>query len=296
MSRNHATRLVKVGATLVSAVLFLTVSGCSDQNAAQNVTIHVQKDRSRMVLPLDPYQLLPSAFEGYAIDIASVDCMRARGYDNLQMIPYNFTAPQRKTFNGLTRIFDVTVAQEFGYRWDKPTEYDYDLVLQRDQAMGTEMIDALVECNNQAYKDLDLPQPEDWVGQSTFSLDPDDAPSVRAAGAKWHECMASLGLADLVDGPWAGIPSPTLEEKWDFSEHEDGTPGMFDKPTPEEVTVATQDAKCQESSGYAEAYYNAWWDQQVEYIKDHWRELENERAALAHKRQVLEGVIAAYEK
>ncbi|WP_336248723.1 hypothetical protein [Stomatohabitans albus] len=80
----------------------------------------------------------------------------------------------------------------------------------------------------------------------------------------WKECMKPLGIPDLPDNPLE-MPSNSLIMKW-FGEREPDF-SQRSTPSPEELTVATHDAQCRQTSGFYRTYYDVQWGYLQEYVR-----------------------------
>jgi hypothetical protein len=118
-------------------------------------------------------------------------------------------------------------------------------------------------------------------------------PAVREAAERWVQCMQPLGFSDLPDGPNAdggGTPTPSMMEAYTgvpYNATFDGAaPEQTAQQKAEEIRIATFDAECQESTGYAQALYDAEWDRQVSVVRENEETLTSlldEKAAYEEK-------------
>ena len=81
-------------------------------------------------------------------------------------------------------------------------------------------------------------------------------PAVLKAGKRWHECMRPQGVADLPPDP-RGMPSPSVTKRFALDVITEESILQGPKVSAEEIALATADAECQESSGYAQKLYDA---------------------------------------
>ena len=86
-------------------------------------------------------------------------------------------------------------------------------------------------------------------------------PSVKAAVARWHSCMLPLGIPDLPEFP---LNAATDSQRARF--HPLRVDGAA---SPAEITEAVFDAKCMDSSGFSNAYYQASLTYQLEAMVKH---------------------------
>jgi hypothetical protein len=112
-------------------------------------------------------------------------------------------------------------------------------------------------------------------------------PAVVAAAERWVACMQPLGFTDLPSSPYGedgGMPTVSMAAS--FGEIYDGkTNEQTPEQEAEEIRLATFDAECRESSGYAQALYDAEWERQTTVVA------ENEDALATFLEEK-----AAYEK
>lgn len=80
-------------------------------------------------------------------------------------------------------------------------------------------------------------------------------PAVARAATAWRTCMAASGLTDLPSGP-EGMPTESMRV---LKVDGDQVSPLSDEVGAAEVAVAERDVRCQRSSGYRQALYDAEW-------------------------------------
>ncbi|MDR1442015.1 MAG: hypothetical protein LBJ02_06470 [Bifidobacteriaceae bacterium] len=269
------------------------VGACDGGGTAAEPQILAVKDQSHWTLPLDPYLAPHWAFELYAVDLLAEECMTARGLSENPMIPYDPNAPDPATHNGAgRRLFDPEIAAVYGYRWDPPLKYDRLRALELNATMGQEIAEAQTACEQQVYKGLDIERQDDWVLGTTASFAPKADQVVVEAARKWHDCMGDLGVTDLPATP-SEFPTTELWARWGLDDQsgDGGDDPMYDSPVPEEIDYAVKDAGCQESSGWAQAYYEVEWRLQAEYVEKNFGKLEKQRAENESRVKLFKSII-----
>lgn len=111
---------------------------------------------------------------------------------------------------------------------------------------------------------------------------------------RWRTCMEPYGISDLPEAPHE-MPSRSMEERFGLMGSGARVPTSTSQgsASPEEIRVATGDAKCRQSSGYAKALYEAEVSQQSELIASNRDALERARAANARHAKRVRSVIAS---
>jgi hypothetical protein len=285
-------KLSRLAGFLALAVGSGLAPGCASSTSPQDVELLVAKDRAHWALPLDPYLAPHWAFEMYAVDLLSGDCMRDKGLAENPMIPYDPDAPDAATHNSSgRRLFDADIAARYGYRWASPLKYDRLRALELNMTIDQATASAQSACEEDAYERLGIEPSEDWVAREAFRFDPAQDEAVVGAAALWRECMGELGLPDLPQDPHQ-MPPVGLADEWGLNDDSgDGDP-LYEPPVPDEVDLAVKDAACQESSGWAQAYYEAEWVAQEAYVRDNFDRLEKQRAENESRQKLFRSIIA----
>jgi hypothetical protein len=275
------------------AVLVTGFSGCAGTTDPSDVRLLATADRDRWVLPLDPYYAPHWAFEMYAVDLSAVDCMEAKGFLDVPMIPYDPNAPDPATHNAVgRRLFNPDVAAQFGYRWALPLKYDRLRAMELNRTLDSATASALQECEAEAYERLGIDQADDWVAGAAASLSPEKDQAVVDAGLRWRECMSDLGISGLPTNPYE-FPTPEWSQRWGLDGDSDGGEDpTFGSPNPEEIDYAVKDAQCRDSSGWTETFYTVEWALQEEYVRENFDKLEKQRAQNETREQLFRDIIA----
>lgn len=258
---------------LPAAVLLVGVAGCSgpDQQGQQLP----KKDRAEWVMPLDDY--IPDYWHlvDYAENLAVVPCMSEAGYD--WKVPWqdpdggngpSMNASERKLFN-------PSLAQDWGYHQaprDDPSLPAWRAFVRETSAISQEEHDTLYSCLDTVRKKK-LPalpgsaQLPSSLEQAAYEAALQDKTVVKAA-AKWHACMLPQGVADLPDSP-EDMPSPSLRKQFSLDTViTDDSDLAGPKVSPEEIKLASADAECRESSGWAAKLYDSEWRRHLTAVKE----------------------------
>ncbi|WP_143180962.1 hypothetical protein [Buchananella hordeovulneris] len=113
---------------------------------------------------------------------------------------------------------------------------------------------------------------------------------LRQALEQWRQCMAPLGIAYLTTP--LEFPTPALANQWQLNS-DIPLLELGDSPSADEVRIAVHDATCQESSGWAQAYYEESWRVDEEFVRENYAELEALQAEYADLGRRYEAAIAA---
>lgn len=157
------------------------------------------------------------------------------------------------------------------------------------------------DCNNKFYQEFKKPGANYTQGNfptlEEQKKDPThftsvfatvDTPYIREKAKEWKACMQPVGIPDLPDSPY-DMPPPSKEKAWhpENGAEENGGGKPIDEKgntmpkeaditesqlSDEEKAIATKDAQCRESSGWARAVYDTRWG----LIADHMKENESE--------------------
>lgn len=278
-ARPRARRaLAGVAVTLVVAFGALA---CSEPETGRHDVRLPAKDRSRMVMPTDAFVETETGNRDYARDLAIGTCMKAAG-QKWSVAPRTVRPDGNASWNSVTRlIFTPETARTFGYH-QQIGEGGLD---QRkiDELFRQPRLDragekAWTACAERADRRLGLDKPISHfatkLAAEAYARARADHGVVAAAG-RWADCMAPLGIADLGSDP-ADMPTPSLRAM--FGLDADAPP--TEKASADEIRIATADAGCQESSGYAEAIYDTEWDIQAKLVEKYADRLVKIRARL----------------
>lgn len=282
----NVARLVR---GITAAAVIIASAGCSagESDAGPGPAQLPEKNRMLWVMPLDAYRVDPQL--AYAVDVLVEPCMQENGF-TFQRPAVDVTKRSETVTASGRELFNVDVAATWGYGGAPDPNGD---VLRAAEAQAMtwpqEEQDQYDECLRRAREEL----PPETVNNAVAGLslptwdDAAEDPDVVEAAGRWVQCMQPLGFTDLPDSPddaSGGMPTQSMADA--FGELADGHVNV---QTPaqeaEEIRLATFDAECRESSGYAQARYDAEWEAQVRVVQ------ENE--------ETLEGLLdqkAAYEK
>lgn len=230
-----------------------------------------EEDRATWLLPLDEY--LPPYFEAqYARQLLMRECMEGFGY-TFRVAPVNVDAPPPATTNRSgRRLFDVSIAAVYGYHFAPSQREDLRLVQEIGaSAYSDDEVRVLEGCQAQALEELQSPDDSlaDWLG---FVVDVRTDADVRAAAARWANCLEAVAPGRATEWP------EDMPNRHDSVEFQLSTAVLWNAPPPsfEEVELALFDAECRESTGFAEAYYEAEWQAHLELIEQNLPALQAE--------------------
>jgi hypothetical protein len=275
MAPRRAARMLGVVA-LVCLSLTACSSGASQSHHRPSLNIDalrrensVEKNRDQWAMPLDAYMVESSL--DYALDVLIEPCMREEGFDYRSPI-FDLAARSETMTVGGRQIFNVDVAQRWGYAGaPDPNAEVIASANESARAWSPEQQAQFDACMATARREF----PAQDVNNTVTSLaippwnEARNAAEVVAAAERWVLCMQPLGFTDLPSAPHSaegGTPTDSMLAS--FGEIADGQ----DNPrTPaqraEEIRIATFDAECQESSGYAQALYDAEWERQLPVVE-----------------------------
>lgn len=259
-------RRAAIAATTVA--VFLTLAGCSvarDESAKPPIA---EKDRDRYVMPLDAFADKERANTDYAENLFVSDCFADRGLS----LPINRKTVKEDgnaSWNAVSRlIFDVSTAKRFGYHQQVGegglSEGEVRRLYEEPKFSEHEQSEFL-ECLGKARQTLGT---EEQIEQyaTELAVDAYDATGadqqVKLAEKRWHACMVPLGISDLSPTP-VGMPSDSLSAEFDL----DGDILPTEFASAKEIRIATRDAECQESSGYAKTIYDTEWAFQEKLVE-----------------------------
>lgn len=223
-------------------------------------------------MPLDPYTV--SSQYGYVVHLLIEPCMEEHGFSyDPPKVDISLTS-STESVSGRS-LFNVDVAQTWGYGGEAPPNSEAIQTAQAESlTWSPEQNEQFSACISEQREVL----PEDWarINNTVSSLANSAwtgairAPEVLDAAEEWVACMQPLGFSDLPSSPNdADGGTPTDAMMASFGVVEDG---LAETQTPEqqaeEIRIATFDARCQETSGYADALYEAEWSRQVSIVED----------------------------
>lgn len=280
--------------TVLIAVIAVAASGCS--SPPENAVVELaSKDRGRFVLPVDAFADREWSNTSYAELIFVSECFAHAGM-HYPVAPQRIKEDGNASWNAVGRwIFDTHTAPRFGYHQQVGEGGMTDDEIVRD-AKGPSLDEVgqekFTECLGSARKKLGT---ENQIEQYATELAVDaynetlEAPAVTEATARWRECMKPLGIADLKSSP-SGPPADSLSIEFGLREDKPPTENVSAK----ELRIATFDAQCQESSGYAEAMYETEWRLQAALVKEHADKLLRVKAQIDAKNKRVHAYLAEH--
>ncbi|WP_166878038.1 hypothetical protein [Salinibacterium sp. ZJ450] len=299
MTRSGRTTVVRGAA--VAALCTALLSGCASGPAIADLNLPA-KDRANWVMPLDEY-LFPSTdtIYSYALNLLVSECMQEAGFQ-WPIMPESLDDTDYKSPMSMRTL---EAAQTWGYHTVPSAE-------------RTARIENFTRMNTLAQSQpgfdtvftpcLEDVQAEHPVfGGATRSSQPasssywqtvEDAATtgpVKAAADAWRDCLDEAGYGGAPDSPLDGMPTDEMRAQLGIPGYAPGVDGPPEPPlTQVEIALATADVRCRESSGWAQAQYDAQWDRQVEFIQANADRLSSDREKWLKDRQVLLELIATY--
>jgi hypothetical protein len=282
---------------LLAGSVCLVLGGCASAppHASANVSAGA-KDIATWALPLDPY--LQPAWNpvSYATDILTKRCMDRTQYA-WPLAPQTIDPPVGESWNKIGRkLFTPGLAARYGYSNSDQLVVSAAENEARRREFETPFdpagSDDLDRCTAEARKHLEATRnPYELAQRVQFAKESAaDARKVRAAARRWKDCMRPLGIPDVPDSPNDMGESIFLPKS---------DRGPLDSPTSAPITtrekeVATHDATCQQSSGYAQASYTAEWNAEVGALRENADALERDRREADAQRKRALAIIAEY--
>lgn len=271
----------------------LAVTGCTSQGAV-GVDL-ADKDRSRFVMPTDAFVDREKENADYAEKLSISRCFAAAGMQ-YPVEPQRIKEDGNASWNAVGRlIFDTRTAPRFGYHQQVGAGGMSDEEILR-AFKGPPLDDAGTEkysdCLGGARKKLGTEKPVDQYA-TELAMDAYDetrvSTAVTEATARWRDCMTPLGISDLHSAP-GGAPSDGLAREFGLVGDRQPTENVSAK----ELRIATFDAQCQESSGYAEAMYETEWRLQAALVKEHADKLLRVKAQIDAKNKRVHAYLAEH--
>lgn len=269
----RSNRMYLVVALLSGASL--SFAGCSSNDAQSDSGVVLpEKNITEWTMPSDYYNPPDIKLEYYALDLTMQGCLEEAGVP-FRVRTFDVDAPHPETETAtMHRLFSVEIAQKYGYQQapDPRINLEDNKALDEISKVWTDQqYDDYARCSDEAAKSLGMVSEPYHFGFNTVE-DPMSDPKVVEALKKWRECIAPLGIADLpADATPSDMPTPGLIEQWAWPQ--DTPPWEKPPASAAEIEVAVADAKCQESSGWNQAVYDAAWDAELAFLKDNFVEI-----------------------
>lgn len=286
----------------LSAVCAVMLSGCaSSSSSAQTAQASLPaKNMALWTMPLDQYSPTHQQEQNsnYATELLMVPCLEKAGYQ--WPVPWQDTSATLGASYNLVgvRLFTLQLAQQYGYHSAPKNDPSSAAWLAfSSMQMSQAESDAASACVQQVYKSSLAPlspTEENYAGglqNQAFDAASQNG-AVKADVSKWRACMATAGVPDLPTNPQADMPSQSLRHQYGL----DSTDlQVRDAPAgAQEIKVATQDARCRETSGYTTAFYNAQWQDEVKLLDKNADALQRYEAAIKKYDAAVKEVIAAH--
>lgn len=232
-------------------------------------------------MPTDAFVETETGNRDHARDVAIGTCMKTAG-QRWSVVPRTVRPDGNASWNAVTRlIFTTETARAFGYH-QQIREGGLDQAqigaLFRRPTLDRAGKKSWQKCSRSADRLLGLDKPIPTFATTLASEAYERAradPEVVSAAGDWADCMDSLGIGDAGTDP-AGMPTASMRAQ--FGLDSDGPP--TEQASDDEIRIATADAACQESSGYAQAMYDVEWQIQAELVEKNSARLATIKASL----------------
>lgn len=291
-SKSFVQRFAPLLACLCAAA---AVAGCGgggggggDDASSTADEIGFHANRKVYALPLDQIRAIDDGTIGYAASLLTKDCMEGAGFP-WPVPTFDPTVRPPATWNATgRRLFDVEIASRYGYHLAPAT----DSASQEMAALNARQLSSAEQVRLRGCRarvERRLPAPESRLVDSLAGAAYDAAladAATEAAGRRWHACLAPAGVSDLPDMP-NRMPSPSVARRFRL-----GLPGGT--ASPQEIALATTDARCRESSGYARTLYAQEVDQQLTLFARNRDALERSRTAMRAELRRARTVVAEH--
>lgn len=267
---------MRLAGLLIALVAAVAIAGCgsdeSPSSTAESIGFH--PNRQVYALPLDTIREIDDGSIAYAANLLIQDCMEKAGY-SWPIPSFDPTVRPPATWNSTgRRLFDVPIAERFGYHLAPPSDPGAaaEGAALNARALASTEERALGRCRSAAARRVAPPSTRlvDSLAGAAYDAALAEADTVAAARA-WRSCLAPEGISDLPEAP-NKMPSPSLARRFRLG-RAGGT------ASPDEIRIATADAKCRESSGYARDLYDGEVAQQLDLFARNRDALDRARAA-----------------
>ncbi|WP_147463499.1 hypothetical protein [Cellulomonas triticagri] len=246
----------------------------SSADGVSTPSILVEQNRALWVMPLDAYMVDDQL--DHLVDVFTEPCMQEHGFSYQRPAVDVALRSETVTVSG-RNLFNVDVATAWGYSGAPDPNDDALRAAQTDSmTWPQEQLDQYADCLQDARESFPAQRINNHV--AGLALSPWEGakrdPDVLEAAGRWVQCMRPLGFTDLPDSPNGdgGTPTSSMVEAYTGQSYSKTFDGAADRQTveqkAEEIRIATFDAECQESSGYAQALYEAEWARQVSIVRE----------------------------
>lgn len=291
LHRSTSFRLAGLLTVLVAAV---GMSACgSDQSSSSTASataasIGFHPNREVYALPMDQIRAVDDGSIGYAANVLVQDCMEKAGF-SWPIPSFDPTVRPPATWNSTgRRLFDVQIAEQFGYHLAPPPDAaaGAEAAALNARSLSPTEERRVGRCRSTTARRVSPPDTRlvDSLAGAAYDSALAEADTVAAARA-WKSCLAPEGISDLPDAP-NKMPSPSLARRFHL--------GRAGAASSDEIRVATADAKCRESSGYAKVLYDDEVEQQLELFASNRDALDRARAAATQNLKRARAVMAQH--
>ncbi len=279
---------------LAVATAFGTSACGSDQSssstaAATAESIGFHPNQKVYTLPMDQIRAVDDGSIAYAENLLVQDCMEKAGF-SWPIPSFDPTVRPPATWNSTgRRLFDVQIAEQYGYHLAPPPDAAAaaEAAALNARSLSSAEQQQLTRCRTRVERQVSPPDSRlvDSLSGAAYDSALADDDTVAAAAA-WRRCLAPEGISDLPDAP-NRMPSPSLARRF----HLGRAGGMA---SPSEIRVATTDARCRESSGYARQLYDDEVERQLELFARNRDALDRARAATTQNFKKARAVLASH--
>ncbi|WP_194949386.1 hypothetical protein [Actinomyces trachealis] len=221
--------------------------------------------------------------------------MKGSGYE-FEPLVYDWNEPRSPISNHVgRRLFNEQIASQYGYHTGPASPYKLKMRAQLDSfaAQSQRWVEQWDSCSAQVFAEEPFSSMYSSSGVYFTSNVTND--EVEQAVGKWRECMAPLGVSDLPDSP-EDMPSDSLAQKFGLDAADPVNGIESTSVSGEEIKTAIHDARCQQSSGYRQAYYQAEWDSDQAIVSGNKDALEARRQQVQTNTEELKKIITDYIK
>ena len=271
--------------------MVMVVGGCSSSHGPDNATAPLTKryqtNQAQWSLPLDTYE--PSQRLIYALNLLTSSCMRSKGV--VWRPPPEIPQSENRNTAG-RKLFNLALASRLGYRGARPgskppaTGWDGTThTATEDREVGE-----CLQANNRVFgNDSGIPLNES-LGSAAYDEAKADMGTIHRAQA-WLTCMRPLGISDL-STPWS-VPTTSMRTRFGMDpDTTTGRPPVHPTASPAEIKVAVFDAKCRESTGFSDYFYETEFTKQIDLIAQNRDALSRLAQQVQAKNAKIQAIIA----
>lgn len=273
-----------IGSVVAFACSLGLMTGCT----APATTHIVAQNQSMWTMPLDEFKVFNPSLSNYAEQLLIAKCLEGQGYE--WPVPWqdtDFAQPETVNDTDL-KLFNIDIARRYGYH-DAPMPNTAEVLAWAEFTAWTNTYDPDSEfhsrfeaCGEDARSDQTVAGADGLNYIASLEMQARDETlsndAVRDAAQSWKSCLSELVTFELPKDPWGEMPTTAMAQEY----------GIYgsnpsEVASSEEISVAEADAQCRDSSGYAEARYEAEWVAQEILVTNNRDKLDRIRSdAVAH--------------